>query len=103
MAFLPYCRMEETYDALKDVYNNWNKPTSPKEYAYKYEILDLCKRIAQAYDPEQLIGSRKRQQEALPRSDDFAVLKLQLFDALKYTKGRLTEEEKAEALQLLNN
>lgn len=49
MSNMSYCRMENTYQDLQDVFENWDEVTSNLEKKYKDKILELCKDIVNNY------------------------------------------------------
>lgn len=50
MANMSYCRFENTYNDLKDCYNNIeDRDLSESEEMYKDKLVDLCKRIAEEF------------------------------------------------------
>jgi len=42
--------MENTYRALEDCYDNWEKTESESELKYRERILKVCKKIVENYE-----------------------------------------------------
>ena len=49
MANMSYCRFENTYNDLKNCYDNIEEFTSKAEEDKKIDLLALCKRIVEDY------------------------------------------------------
>ena len=50
MPNMSYCRFENTYNDLLDVYENFDKPASQREALYRSRIYNLCNRIVMEMD-----------------------------------------------------
>ncbi|MBK0404220.1 hypothetical protein I5M27_14585 [Adhaeribacter sp. BT258] len=53
MKYLPYCRMEETYEAMKDVVENWDNTSMDREFIFRLRIVELCKQIVAKFKDEE--------------------------------------------------
>lgn len=42
---MSYCRMENTYKELEDVFQNWESCSDEEEKEYRNKILEICKKI----------------------------------------------------------
>lgn len=60
MGNMSYCRMENTYNDLKDVRDNWEETSSKSELEYRDRILKLCRDIIKYYDEENSIVDNER-------------------------------------------
>lgn len=51
MSNMSYCRMQNTFEDLKDCYNYWDSidVNNEKEKHFQKRLLDLCKRIVDAF------------------------------------------------------
>jgi len=49
MANMSYCRFENTYDDLRDCFNNWGGDLSESEEDYRERMIKLCEDIANYY------------------------------------------------------
>lgn len=52
MANMSYCRMENTFQDLRDCYDNWDDADSESELKYQKKILEMCRRIINAFDED---------------------------------------------------
>lgn len=52
MANMGYCRFENTYNDLLDVYENWDEPQNESEKEYRYKLLKLAEKIVNEYSTE---------------------------------------------------
>jgi len=53
MSNMSYCRMENTYQDLRDVKENWEETNSESELKYRKWILELCKEIVDDYGDDE--------------------------------------------------
>ncbi len=50
MSNMGYCRFENTYDDLRDCFDNWSERTlSESEERYQAALVKLCEQIAHYY------------------------------------------------------
>lgn len=49
---LSYCRFQNTYEDLKDCYENWDYTESEEEEEAKIELLELCKKIVEEHEED---------------------------------------------------
>lgn len=49
MGNMSYCRMENTYQDLRDCYDNWDEADSETEKRYRKKILELATEIVDDY------------------------------------------------------
>ena len=52
MANMSYCRLEITYDDLRDCYRNMEDDLSESEEDYRERLIKLCEEIARWYGEE---------------------------------------------------
>lgn len=52
MSNMSYCRFENTYRALLDCSSNLDDSLSASETRYRKQLVELCSRIIDQYDPE---------------------------------------------------
>lgn len=52
MSNMSYCRMENTYNDLRDCYENWDETDGKSELKYREKILKLAKDIVDEFDIE---------------------------------------------------
>lgn len=52
MPNMSYCRMENTFNDLRDAYNHWDEVSSDSEKEYQEKLLQMCRRIINAFDEE---------------------------------------------------
>lgn len=53
MANMSYCKLENTYNDLKDCYLNIDDELSESEENYRKKLIKLCKEIAGYYEDEE--------------------------------------------------
>lgn len=53
MANMSYCRFENTYNDLKDCYQNIDDELSESEENYRKKLIKLCKEIAEYCEDEE--------------------------------------------------
>jgi hypothetical protein len=49
MANMGYVRFENTYQDLRDCYENWDNPQNESEKEYRYKLLKLAEQIVNEY------------------------------------------------------
>ena len=54
MANMSYCRFENTYEDLRDCFDNINDDLDGSEFRYRNRIIELAKQIAE-YDTEDFV------------------------------------------------
>jgi len=52
MANMGYCRFENTYNDLLDVYENWEEPQNELEEKYRQKLLKLAEKIVNEFSTE---------------------------------------------------
>lgn len=52
MSNMSYCRMENTYHDLRDVYDNWSEADSESELKYRQKILEMCQKIINTFEED---------------------------------------------------
>ncbi|MDP2692754.1 MAG: hypothetical protein Q8O88_03905 [bacterium] len=52
MANMSYCRMENTYEDLKDVQRHWDEADSESELKFRKRILELAKELVEEHGEE---------------------------------------------------
>ena len=50
---MSYCRFENTYNDLRDCYENLEDDCSESEQKYKEKLIKLCKQISAIYEEEE--------------------------------------------------
>ena len=64
MANMSYCRFENTYRALQDCYYNIDNDLSESEHMFRNQLVDLCKAIADRYEPVEFDNQNQQDEQA---------------------------------------